>query len=288
MARLVQFLHKTGGHAMHIKSILGAAAAIVLAATGASAGPVFLTGHDPDFHAQGGVGAQILLTTALNFVTSNTTFTPGHKFLYVQSDVSPPVGFLDGRGAFTALGLTQGVNYDQVDASGLAALPNFSAYSAIVVASDFGAMLRDAEIQQLVSMKTQIANFINAGGGLAAFAECGPGFPNCDSSNVNSSTPLFGFLPVTVTSVGTAPPYHVTGFGSSLGLVDGDVNDPTHNSFGLIGGLKVVDQDSNGTPTTLAGNVTIHGGHFDAPEPISVGLFGAGLFGAGLLRRRRR
>lgn len=273
---------------MKMTGLFGVAVAALLTAGTASAGPVFLTGHDPDFHALDSAGAATLLTTALNYVTGNTTFTPGHKFLYVQSNVAPPGGFRDGNVAMAHIGLVQGTNYDQVDATGLAALSSFSAYSAIVVASDFGAMLRDAEIQQLTAMAPQIANFINAGGGLAAFAECGVGYSNCLSNNVTATTPLFGFLPVTVTSVDTVAPYHVTAFGASLGLSDLDVNDPTHNSFGLIGGLNVVDADSAGVPTTLAGIVTISNGHFNAPEPISLGLFGAGLLGAGLLRRRRK
>ena len=273
---------------MKMTGLFGVAVAALLSAGTASAGPVFLTGHDPDFHALDSPGAATLLTTALNFVTGNTTFAAGHKFLYVQSNVAPPGGFRDGNLTLAHIGLVQGTNYDQVDATGLAALSNFSAYSAIVVASDFGAMLRDAEIQQLTAMAPQIATFINGGGGLAAFAECGVGYSNCNSGNVNASTPLFGFLPVTVSSVDTVAPYSVTAYGASLGLSNGDVNDPTHNSFGLIGGLNVVDTDFNGTATTLAGVVTISCGHFNAPEPISIGLFGAGLLGAGLLRRRRR
>lgn len=270
-----------------MRVLAGLAVAAALAMTSASAGPVFLTGHDPDFHAQDLPGAHVLLTTALNYVTGNTTFTSGRKFLYVQSKISPPGGFRDGNVTMADLGLVQGTNYDAVDAAGLAAMSSFSAYTAIVVASDFGAMLTDAEIQQLVTMAPEIKNFINAGGGLAAFAECGIGYPNCNSNNVNASTPLFGFLPVTVTSVGTTAPYHVTAFGAGLGLTDADVNDPTHNSFGLIGGLNVVDTDNAGVPTTLAGIVTVGGGGFNAPEPMTLAVFGFGLAGAAALRRRR-
>jgi hypothetical protein len=79
-----------------------------------------------------------------------------------------------------------------------------------------------------------------------------------------------------------------------LGLAFADLNDPTHNSFGLIGGLTPVDLDSASTPhaTTLAGNVTIGGGVFiptDAvPEPATLALVGAGLAGVAGLRRRRK
>lgn len=272
---------------MRTRFLAAAAAAAMLTLGAASAGPIFLTGHDPDFHADDSSGAQVLLKTAINYVTGNTAFTPGHKFLYVQSYISPPGGFRDGNVALNALGLVSGTNYDQVDAAGLAAMSSFAGYTAIVVASDFGAMLTDAEIRQLTTMAPEIASFINAGGGLAAFAECGVGYSNCDANNVNATTPLFGFLPVTVTSVDTSAPYHVTAFGTSLGLSDADVNDPTHNSFGLIGGLKVVDTDAAGIATTLAGNVTINGGHFDAPEPMTLAVFVLGLAGLAATRRRR-
>src|SRR5262249_50268480 len=91
------------------------------------------------------------------------------------------------------------------------------------------------------NLTQEIENFINAGGGLLALAECGIGFPNCQSDLITSNTSLFAYLPVTVSSVATTPPYTVTPFGASLGLTDADVNDPTHNSFGLIGGLNIVD-----------------------------------------------
>jgi hypothetical protein len=273
-------------HTKNLTAIAVLAASLSFAAP-AGAGPVFLTGHDPDFHAQGSPGAQVLLTTALNFVTGNTTFSAGHKFLYVQSNISPPGGFLDGTNGLNDIGLVNGTNYDQVDAAGLAALSSFSGYSAIVVASSFGAMLTKAEINELIVLEPQIDAFVNAGGGLAAFAECGPGYANCNANNVDASTNLFGFVPVGVTSVDTTAPYSVTAYGSSLGLSDIDMNDPTHNSFGAIGGLNIVDKDANGVPTTLAGVVTIGGGGFHpVPEPMTLLLFGAGA--AAALRRRRK
>ena len=255
----------------------------------AGAGPVFLTGHDPDFHAQSSAGAVVLLKEALNFATNGTYAGGTEKFLYVQADISPPSGHLDGVTTLEDIGLVEGTNFDVVDATGLAALPNFNSYSAIVVASDFGGLLSQAELDELIARKADIANFINGGGGLAAFAECGVGFPDCIPDLVTPGADLFGFLPVTVSSIATTAPYTVTPYGESLGLTDADINDPTHNSFGAIGGLNIVDNDANGIPTTLAGIVNVGpNGFIPEPEPASLAILGAGIGWLGLGRLRRR
>ena len=272
-----------------MKSVLILATTLAAMASGAYAGPVFLTGHDPDFHAQGQLSGQNELRVALKFVTNNTYNGGVIKFLFVESDISPPGGHLIGEGGLTAIGLTEGVHYDEVDAAGLAALPNFNAYSAIVVASDYGGLLTDAEITGLTARKAEIASFVNAGHGLAAFSECGVGFPACQSDLVLPTTPLYGFVPIGVSAAPTTAPYTVTPYGASLGLTNADVSDCcTHNSFPSAFGLNVVDFDQAGIPTTLAGNVKITQGGF-APEPGSWALMLLG-FGAvgGRIRRRTR
>jgi hypothetical protein len=265
--------------------------ALMTLAGAAHAGPVFLTGHDPDFHAQDQVSGQDILRTALNFVTGGTYNTGAEKFLFVESNLAPTAGHRVGRLGLSAIGLTQGVNYDQVNAAGLASA-DFADYSAIVVASDFGGMLTDAEINELVARSNDIKTFVNGGGGLAAFAECGVGFGNCVSDLVTPTTPLFGFVPIGVSSANTTAPYNLTPFGLSLGLTPFDVNDCcTHNSFANSAGLKVVDFDQTGIPTTLAGNVQIGGGGFTGtPEPTAwtLMILGFGLAGAALRRRVAR
>ena len=71
------------------------------------------------------------------------------------------------------------------------------------------------------------------------------------------------------------------------GLNNGDMNDPTHNSFGAVGGLTIVDTDANGVATTLAGNVRITGGGF-VPEPGTVSLLALSLIGLVAAQRARR
>lgn len=47
--------------------------AILSLCSTAWAGPIFLTGHDPDFHAQGSTGAANLLKSGIAFVTGGLT-----------------------------------------------------------------------------------------------------------------------------------------------------------------------------------------------------------------------
>jgi hypothetical protein len=267
---------------------LAAASLALLGAQPASAGAVFLTGHDPDFHAQDSVHAQHLLTAGLDFVTGGNYLDTTKKFLWVESFQSPTGGHRVGEKGLEAIGLTLGLQFDWVNAAGLATV-DLSQYEAIAVASSFGGMLTQAELDGLIARKTDIANFVNAGGGLMALSECSPTSGFCLADTLGPNPDTFGFLPVNVSSVATAAPYTLTAAGHSMfpTLTDADMNDPTHNSFGLVGGLTVVDADAVGVPTTLAGIVQITDTGF-VPEPGSLALVALGLAAAGAGRRRAR
>jgi hypothetical protein len=276
------------------------AAAALFVGTPAMAGPIFLTGHDPDFHAQDSLGAQNLLRSGLNFVTGGT-FDDGAstKFLWVESRIATPGGHRIGENGLGAIGLTLGTNYDRVNAAEFATV-DLSNYTAIAVASAFGGLLTRAELDALIARSDDIANYVNAGGGLLALAECFP----CGANLLGGATApdLFGFLPVDVSAIAPSPPFTVTAEGAAapFNLTNGDVNDPTHNSFGLIGGLIPLDRDQGNQATTLAGNVRIGDGGFcgtpttppcptGVPAPAGIVLVASGLLGlAGLSWRRRR
>lgn len=267
---------------------LSAVFALSAAPYAAHAGSVFITGHDPDFHSQPGLGlGGTLLSKGLSFVTGGT-FNDGlaaTKFLWVESDIAAPGGHVKGYNSLDDVGATLGTDYDIVNAAGFATA-NLADYNAIAIASSFGGTLTRAELDALIARKTDIENFINAGGGLFASAECFP----CGADLLGSDTGLFGYLPVNVTSIGANAPFSPTAFGTSLGLTAVDLNDPTHNSFGLIGGLNVVDTDAAGNATTLAGTVRIYDGVITPtiPEPETYAMLLAGLGLVGFAARRRK
>lgn len=258
----------------------------LLSSSAVQAGPVFLTGHDPDFHTQPGLGnGDNLLAKALSFVTGGTynDNLSTTKFLWVESAISAPAGHVKGYNALDDVGAIA-ADYDIVNGAGFLTA-NLANYTAIAIASSYGGTLTRAELDALIARKTDIAAFINGGGGLFASSECYP----CGANLLGGATApdLFGFLPITVTSIGAAPPFTPTAYGISLGLTAADLNDPTHNSFGLTGGLNVVDTDAAGNATTLAGVVGVTDtGFTPVSEPGALALV-ALAFGALRLSRRR-
>jgi len=270
-------------------------ASIALPAT-AQSGSIFLTGHDPDFHASLGgnaSGARTINSAAISFVM-NPAFNPFvasgvTKFLFVESKGSVPGGHTNGVNGITSSGYTLGVNFDHHDFTTLDAALNGlgNTYSALVVASDFGGILRQAELNILNARSADIISFLNAGGGLYAMAE---------SNNGAGLTPTggrFGYLPFVTTTTPldqTESGVTVTPFGASLGLTNAHVNgNASHNIFTDTFGLQIVDRDASGNILTLAGRGQVNPGGVGntVPEPGTLALLGAGLASLLIPLRRR-
>jgi len=256
----------------------------------AVAGAIFITGHDPDFHAQTSAepGAQTLLRTGLNYarngngtVASNPAALP---VLWIESNPATDGGIPGGH-RFGLNGL-RNIGYLAVGEVGVApegryvfanaatltdafwATVTTANYSAIGVASTFGGILRQAELDNLNGHSADIATFFNAGGGIFAAAE------GSEGANLAPLGGYFGWIPITAGSAtSAAPPYSVTAFGAGLGLTNGDVASPSHSHFVSDGGLNVVSRDNLSRIMTLAGVTTITpGGGFGVPEPGTLAL----------------
>jgi hypothetical protein len=266
-------------------------ASLSIAALTASAGSVFVTGHDPIWHSsQGGntVGATNLAKTGIDYARDGSAL----PFLYIESKTTPiPPGNLRTESFLTSV-LGYGGQYVVMDAADLSGLADFrttlDSYSAIVVASDHGGMLGAAELAFLNGHATDIISFLNAGGGLYAEAES-------NATGMIGAEDPFGFLPFLVTSTSfqaAETSNTVTSFGAGLGLVAGDVNGNfSHNFFSSTGGMSAVDL-FNGDPSmplTLAFRGQIDtGGVVPIPEPETYALMLAGLGALGMVARRRK
>lgn len=205
-------------------------------------GGVFVTGHDPDFHALIGgntLGARHVIQRAVAYVTHDN---PAPDMLFVTSRISPPAGHVDGVQGMTAAGYTP----DLASAGGTGgaldlATVDFSAYDVVVVASDFGGILTQAELNILNSRAAALIDYVNGGGGLVAFAQGNSG------AHLTPAGGHFDFLPFLATEVAlnqNESGYTVTPFGQSLGLVDTDVNgNASHSVFLNTGGMEIVNVD---------------------------------------------
>ena len=274
----------------HVLARLLGFASLSVAAMSASAGSVFVTGHDPIWHSNFGsnaVGATNLAKTGIEYARDGSAL----PFLFVESKTTP----IPSGNARTASFLTTSLgyvaaNYVVMDSADLVGLGNFrtalDSYSAIVVASDHGGMLGASELSFLNGHVGDILSYLNAGGGLYAEGES-------NAKGQIGATARFGFLPFLVSSTDFQSPESgntVTAFGTGLGLLAADVNGNfSHNFFASTGGLSAVDLFNGNAdiPLTLAfrGQIGVTG---VVPEPETYALMLAGLGVLGVVARRRK
>lgn len=239
-----------------VTTLLGAA---LVAASTALAGSIFLTGHDPDFHAVLGgntAGARRINQVAISFIQDpayNPFYVGGAtKFLFVESSIAVPGGHTSGKNGIVASGYVEGVHFDHATAATLnAGLNNLgTVYSAIVVASDFGGILTQAELNILNSRNADILAFVNAGGGIYCMAEGNGG------AGLTPGGGQLAFLPIVVTAPAADQSevgFTVTAFGASIGLTNADVNgNASHTYFTGLGGLNAVNLDAAGRVMSVA------------------------------------
>lgn len=279
-----------------IAKVLLSVAVFALISIPASAGNIYLTGHDLDLHCSGGAPQCHALGLALDFVASGAP-TPTKPMLFLDSGTELQTAA--GQSTTKAVNSIQGagnpfnfVVMDPTSASFVSTPLNTSTYSAIAIASDFtcgGCDLNATEEAAINARKGDIASFFNAGGGLLYLA------------GADELASYYGSVPIAATAVPVTAPFKLTSAGVTFGLTDpGDDNCcATHNSFATPpsgSALVVLETDSAGNAETLiakdakigGGGIT-GGGGTTTPEPASMVLFATGLIGLmGFMEFRRR
>jgi hypothetical protein len=243
---------------------------------------VFLSGHDPDYHATIGsntMGAVNIVRRSLAFVRNGNDA----PILFIQSNTE---NIALGEHADSELGLiasgyaagsAPGENYVKVNSTQFAT-EDLSKYSALLIPSDHGGSLTGDDLVAINHRTADILEFVHRGGGLVAFAQDGMRVP----ATVEPQPTNFGFLEGIVSSTGLnqdEAEFMITPFGESLGLTLDDINrNAAHSIFTSFGGLQVVSLDAEGRVITVAGQLV--------PEPLSAWYMLIVLFTFGGRHRR--
>ena len=248
------------------------------------AGNVFLSGHDPDFHALLGSnasGAQDIIERGLDFVRDSNTapillLESGTENLALGDHSDSEQGLI--ASGYTS-GSTPGNHYVKVSAAQFATT-DLALYSALFIPSDHGGTLTGNDLAALDGRAAAIAAYLAEGGGLIAFAEDGDRVP----APGNPQPQNYGFVPLSLSSGALGQSevgFLLSPFGASLGLAPTDINgNASHSFFSTTGGLNPVDFDAAGDIISIAGTVV--------PEPSTALLLGSGLMVVARMWRRSR
>ncbi len=259
-----------------------------------SAGNIFLTGHDYDFHCAFAAAQCNSIGIAVSFAASGAP-DPTKPILVLDKggltgEVATSLNTALAKAHNTIQGAGNAFNFvvmDPTSAAFAAAVLTPSNFSAIVIASDSscgGCDLTLADLTAINARTADITSFFNAGGGLVYLA------------GAEERATYYASVPIPAAAVAVASPFTLTAAGIGLGLNADNPNCcATHNSFTLPGAgsaLVVAELDTRGNAETLfAGGATIGGGGFTPggviPEPASLVLFGSGLASLAGLRFRK-
>ncbi len=130
-------------------------------------GSVFVSGHDPDFHAQNGntTGAQHIIDDALAFARNGNT----NPILLVETNPNSNIALgdhLDSEQGLIASGYSAGTipgnHYVRMSAAQFASA-DLTPFSAIFIPSDHGGSLTGNDLEALDARATDIISYINGG-----------------------------------------------------------------------------------------------------------------------------
>ena len=269
-----------------LKTLLAAVVvtAVMPVAT-ASAGRLLVTGHDADFHCDGG--------EQCHFVEVATSYVRGGA-----PDPSKPVLVLDrGDNDFDGAlnnafpGGIPRVLMDPRGAQFASESLTTDKYSAILIASDincggcdlneFGSGAGTPDSDAIAARKSDIEAFFNAGGGVYANS----GATHGNGNPGDGSDTYYSFIPLPIGGAPVAPPFCLTPEGAALGFEDpggcpdaskrrgtrDDINCcETHNSFAEPEpdtAIQVAERASDNKPETLFADGIISGGRIVRRPP---------------------